>query len=57
MNLLCLLLRHRPSLSTILVRDDRFTAFCDRCGASIERNEERRWVTAPPLTAKADHAE
>jgi hypothetical protein len=51
MNLRCLVLRHRPMLNSIIVRDDRFTALCDHCGAPIERDPSRRWVNATPLTS------
>jgi hypothetical protein len=49
MKLRCLVLRHRPMLNSIIVRDDRFTALCDHCGAPIERDPSRRWVNATPL--------
>jgi hypothetical protein len=51
MKLRCLVLRHRPMLNSIIVRDDRFTALCDHCGAPIERDPSRRWVNATPLTS------
>jgi len=56
MRLLCLLLRHRPMLNSIVVRDDRFTALCDRCGAPLERDARRRWVHALPLIGGREHA-
>jgi len=49
MKLRCLLARHRPMLTSIIVRGDRFTALCDDCGAPIERDQTRRWVSAAPL--------
>lgn len=54
MKLRCLLSRHRPMLSSIIVRDDRFTALCDHCGALLERDQQRRWVTAAPLISPRD---
>jgi hypothetical protein len=56
MTLLCLFLRHRPMLNSIVVREDRFTALCDRCGAPIERNTARRWVSPAPLTTRPNQA-
>jgi hypothetical protein len=43
-------------LSSIIVRDDRFTALCDHCGAPIERDHARRWEHAPSLIANQDQA-
>jgi hypothetical protein len=43
-------------LSSIIVRDDRFTALCDHCGAPIERDHSRRWVNAAPLLSNRDQA-
>lgn len=56
MNLRCLLLRHRPMLSSIIVREDRFTALCDNCGAPLERDQDRRWVNAAPLISDQNRA-
>jgi hypothetical protein len=56
MNLRCLLLPHQPMLNSIIVRDDRFTALCDHCGAPIERDQYRRWVRARPLISTRDRA-
>jgi hypothetical protein len=56
MKLRCLFLRHRPMLSSIIVRDDRFTALCDDCRAPIERDRSRRWVSATPLLSRRDEA-
>jgi len=54
MNLACLILRHRPLLNSIIVREERFTALCDRCGAPIERDSSRPWVGAAALTSGSD---
>jgi len=56
MKLRCLLARHRPMLTSIIVRGDRFTALCDHCGAPIERNQARRWVSATPLISSDSKA-
>jgi hypothetical protein len=56
MKLRCLFLRHRPMLSSIIVRNDRFTALCDDCGAPIERDGSRRRVGAAPLISGRDKA-
>lgn len=56
MKLRCLLLRHQPMLRSIIVRNDRFTALCDHCGAPIERDESRRWVNRAPLISGRDRA-
>jgi hypothetical protein len=56
MKLRCLLARHRPMLNSIIVRGDRFTALCDHCGAPIERDQARRWVSAAPLISSDSKA-
>jgi RNA polymerase-binding transcription factor DksA len=56
MKLRCLFLRHRPMLSSIIVREERFTALCDHCGAPIERDKLRRWVNAASLISSQDEA-
>lgn len=56
MKLACLLLRHRPMLSSIMLRDGRFTALCDRCGLPIERPEGGRWKGCEPLSTDAERA-
>lgn len=56
MKLRCLFLRHQPMLSSIIVRDGRFTALCDHCGAPLERNKSKRWVHAAPLISDRDQA-
>jgi hypothetical protein len=56
MELLCLLLRHRPMLNSILVREERFKALCDRCGAPIERDRHSHWVHSAALISSRKQA-
>jgi hypothetical protein len=56
MKLRCLFVCHRPMLSSIIVREDRFSALCDHCGAPLERGPTRRWVIAAPLVSDCDQA-
>jgi hypothetical protein len=52
----CLFGFHRPMLSSIIQRQDRFTALCDGCGLPLERPLEGRWTTAEPLASRRDKA-
>jgi hypothetical protein len=56
MKLRCLFLRHRPMLSSIILRKERFTALCDHCGAPIARDKLRRWVNAASPISSQDEA-
>lgn len=56
MGLRCLVRLHRPMLTSIVRREDRFTAFCDGCGLPIERSDEGRWTEAQPLLSRHDQA-
>jgi hypothetical protein len=51
MSLWCLFNVHRPMLTSIVRRTDRFTALCDHCGLLIERSDESRWAQAEPLAS------
>jgi hypothetical protein len=51
MSLRCLLNVHRPMLTSIVRRPDRFTALCDECGALIERSDDSRWAKSEPLAS------
>jgi hypothetical protein len=49
MTLRCLFGRHRPMLTSIVTRQDCYTALCDDCGLPIERTENSRWASPEPL--------
>ncbi len=51
-SLRCLFRVHRPMLTSITRRQDRYTALCDSCGLPIERSEEGRWTAAEPLATR-----
>jgi hypothetical protein len=56
MSLRCLLLRHRPMLTSIVKRQNGYTALCDECGLPIERADEGRWTASEALISKRDLA-
>jgi len=56
MGLRCLFRRHRPMLSSIVRRQDRYTALCDDCGMPIERGEKGRWASAEALVSRQGRA-
>jgi hypothetical protein len=56
MSLLCLFKVHRPMLTSIVRRTDRFTALCDHCGSIIERSDESRWARSEPLASTCSQA-
>ena len=56
MSLLCLLGRHRPMLTSIIRREQGFSALCDHCGAPIERGDHGRWTHAAAVISKTDQA-
>jgi hypothetical protein len=51
MSLRCLFNVHRPMLTSIVRKTDRFTALCDDCGSLIERSDESRWARSEPLAS------
>jgi hypothetical protein len=56
MSFRCLIRVHRPMLTSIVRRADRYTALCDDCGLPIERSEEGRWTASEPLLSRRDQA-
>jgi hypothetical protein len=56
MSIRCFFGRHRPNLTTIVGRDDGFTALCDDCGMPLSRKEHGRWTTPEPLASRANRA-
>lgn len=56
MNLSCLFGVHRPSLASILRRQDGYAALCEGCGRPLERRENERWTASEPLYERTDHA-
>ena len=45
---------HRPMLTSIIRRHDRFTALCDGCGLPIERPNDGRWTIPEPLASQRE---
>ena len=43
-------------LTSIVKRQDRFTALCDDCGLPIERSEQGRWTVSESLVSKRGEA-
>jgi hypothetical protein len=56
MSLRCLFRVHRPLLTSIARRQNRYTALCDGCGRPIERSIEGRWTAAEPLVSRRGQA-
>lgn len=56
MSFRCLFRRHRPMLTSIVRREQGFAAFCDDCGAPIERSEDGRWTASVPLLGRRGRA-
>jgi hypothetical protein len=56
MSLRCLFRVHRPRLTSIIRRQDRYTALCDGCELLIERSDEGRWKETEPLATRGDQA-
>jgi len=56
MNLRCLVGLHSPMLNSIVRREDRFAALCDRCCAPLERRENGRWKMPDPLVSRRNQA-
>jgi len=52
MSLLCFFGRHRPLLTSIVERQDRFTALCEDCSLPIERSQQGRWMSSEPLVGR-----
>jgi hypothetical protein len=50
----CLFGLHRPMLTSIIRRQDRFTGLCDTCGLPIERPNDGRWTSPMPLASQRD---
>jgi hypothetical protein len=48
MSLLCLLGKHRPSLSAIVRRPDGYASLCEACACSLARAADGRWKVANP---------
>ena len=43
-------------LTSIIRREEGYTALCDHCGMPIERADDGRWTTSEPLLARRDKA-
>ena len=54
MSIRCLFRVHRPMLTSIVRRKDRYTALCDSCGLPIERRDDSRWMACEPLASRHD---
>jgi hypothetical protein len=54
MSIRCLFRVHRPMLTSIVRRQDRYTALCDSCGLPIERRDDSRWTACEPLASRRD---
>jgi hypothetical protein len=50
MSLLCLIVRHKPSPSSInRTEQGKYTALCEDCTLPIESKDGKRWKAAEPL--------
>ena len=52
----CLFGVHRPMLTSIIRRQDSFTALCDGCGLPLARPEKGRWTIPGPLPSQRDQS-
>ena len=50
----CLFGFHRPMLTSIIRRQDCFTALCDGCGLPLARPNKGRWTVPGPLASQRD---
>jgi hypothetical protein len=43
-------------LTSILKKEDGYTALCNDCGLPIVRSDDARWTIAEPLVSRRDEA-